>query len=84
MFDDLSLVNLLNVLRVICLAVDTIGILVGLDLVIGAPIVMFVNNVLNKVINFDKSLAKPTMRISLGILFVVVSGVMMYVTLRAR
>jgi hypothetical protein len=77
-------VTLVSVLRAICIAIDTIGIVVGLDLIIGAPLVKGINNLLNKVINFDKSLTNPKTRISLGILFIVVSGVMMYVTLRTR
>ncbi len=76
--------TLVNVLRSICLVIDTIGIVIGLDLIIGAPLVLFINHVLNKVINFDKTLTKPKTRIGLGILFVVVSAIMLYVTLRTR
>lgn len=74
MFDDLTLVN---ALRNISLFVEAVGILAGLDLIIGAPVTSSLNNLLNKVINFEKSLGKPTVRVGLGITFVVISGLMM-------
>lgn len=77
-------VILVNILRNICLAIDTIVILIGLDLIIGAPVVSFINKMLNKVIDFDKSLNDPKARISLGFFFMIVAGAMMYVTLKAR
>lgn len=76
-------VILVNVLRILCLAIDGIGIIIGLDLIIGAPMVSFLNKLLNRVIDFDKSLSKAKIRIGLGILFVVVAGAMMYVTLKS-
>lgn len=68
---------LVNTLRNVCLFIDALGIIVGLDLIIGAPGVSFLNNLLNKVIDFDKCLANPVTRVSLGLLFVIISGSMM-------
>ncbi len=79
--DDVTVVS---ILRIICLVIDAIGIIVGLDLVIGAPLVKFLSKILNKVIDFDKSLVNTKTRIILGFLFVIISGVMLYVTLRTR
>jgi len=79
--DELTLVN---VLRNLSLVVDTIGILVGLDLIIGAPVIRGVNNLLSKLIDFDKSLNNSRTRIGLGIAFVVIAGIMMVVTLKTR
>lgn len=74
MLDELILVN---ALRNFSLFVDGLGILVGLDLIIGAPLICFLNHLLNKVIDFDKSLSKPLARIGLGLIFMVISGIMM-------
>jgi len=74
MFDELIIVQ---ALRNISLFIDTLGILVGLDLIIGAPVISFLNNLLNKVIDFDKALSNPVKRVSLGIIFVVISGLML-------
>lgn len=74
MFDELTMVN---VLRSFSLFVDGLGILVGLDLIIGAPLISFLNHLLNKAIDFDKALSKPLTRIGLGLIFVVISGLMM-------
>jgi hypothetical protein len=76
--------TLLGVLRSLCLTIDAIGILIGLDLIIGAPIVRGINNLLNKVFDLDKTLLKPTSRIALGLLFMAVSLIMLYVALNAK
>jgi len=75
---------LVNALRNICLFINALGIIVGLDLVIGAPGVSFLNNLLNKIIDFDKCLANPVTRVSLGLLFVIISGSMMAFVLIAN
>ncbi|MDD5156173.1 MAG: hypothetical protein PHF11_06825 [Candidatus Omnitrophica bacterium] len=77
-------VTFVYALRWICLSIDTLGILVGLDLIIGAPVIRGINAVLNKVIDIDKNLAKTSTRVGAGIIFVVISAAMLYVTLRAR
>lgn len=76
-------VTLVNVLRWVCLVIDSLGIIVGLDLIIGAPLITFLSKLLNRVIDFDKSLAKAKIRISLGLLFVAIAAIMMYVTLKS-
>lgn len=81
MIDDVILVN---ALRNVSLSIDALGIIVGLDLIIGAPLISFLNKLLNKVIDFDKSLANPVTRVSLGLLFVIISGLMMAFVLRAK
>lgn len=73
-----------QVLRGICLGIDTLGILVGLDLIIGAPIIKGINTLLNKMVDIDKNLSKPATRVGLGVTFVVISAIMLYVTLKAR
>ncbi len=75
---------LVNVLRNVSLFIDSVGIIIGLDLIIGAPLVNFLNKILNKVIDFDKSLANPVTRVSLGILFVIISGLLMTFVLKAK
>lgn len=77
-------VTLVNTLRIVCLIIDTIGIAIGLDLIIGAPVIFFLNRILNKVVDFDKALGNRKTRVSLGILFVIVSGIMLCVTIRTR
>lgn len=81
MIDDIILVN---ALRNVSLSIDALGIIVGLDLIIGAPLISFLNNLLNKVIDFDKSLANPVTRVGLGLLFVIISGLMMSFVLMAK
>ncbi len=75
---------LVNVLRNVSLFIDSVGIIIGLDLIIGAPLVNFLNKILNKVIDCDKSLANSVTRVSLGILCVIISGLLMTFVLKAK
>lgn len=75
---------LVNALRNISLFFNVLGIIVGLDLIVGAPLISFLNSLLNKVINFDKCLANSVIRVSLGLLFVIISGLMMAFVLIAK
>lgn len=75
---------LVNALRNVSLSIDALGIIVGLDLIVGAPLISFLNNLLNKVINFDKCLANSVIRVGLGLLFVIISGLMMVFVLMAK
>jgi hypothetical protein len=75
---------LVNALRKISLFIDSVGVIIGLDLIIGAPLVNFINKTLNKVIDIDKILSKPTMRVNLGLLFVIICGLLMTFALKAR
>jgi hypothetical protein len=66
-----------NLLRVIGLVAGIIGILAALDLICGARVTRFINRASTKVIDIDKSISSPGIRISIAIVFLVFSLIML-------
>jgi len=66
--------TLLSVLRNISIFVSVVGILAGLDLLLGARVMSNLKNVLDKAVDIDKMIMKTKMRVFLGALFLLLSA----------
>jgi hypothetical protein len=72
--DDVVFINLI---RNISIFASAIGLLAGLDLILGARITSTLKNILDKaMINMDKAVFNTKVRITLGVLFILISGLM--------
>ena len=66
--------TLLSVLKNISIFVSVVGILAGLDLLLGARVMSNLKNVLDKAVDIDKMIMKTKMRVFLGALFLLLSA----------
>jgi len=66
--------TLLSVLRNISIFVSVVGILAGLDLLLGARVMSNLKNVLDKAVDIDKMIMKTKARVFLGALFLLLSA----------
>jgi hypothetical protein len=72
--DDVVFINLI---RNISIFASVIGLLAGLDLILGARITSTLKNILDKaMLNMDKAVFNTKVRITLGVLFILISGLM--------
>ena len=62
-----------NVLKIISLVAGVTGILLGLDLLLGNPVMNALKRLLDRTVNFDKIIARPKVRKGLGFVLVVLS-----------
>jgi uncharacterized membrane protein HdeD (DUF308 family) len=66
-------VSYANVLRGLGITAGVIGIIIGLDLIFGAPWVSALRRILEKPFDFDKIITNRKARIILGIVFLILS-----------
>lgn len=66
--------TLLSVLRNISIFVSVVGILAGLDLLLGARVMSNLKNVLDKAVDIDKMVMNTKARVFLGALFLLLSA----------
>lgn len=72
--DDMVLIN---IVRNISIVASIIGIFAGLDLILGARITSTLKNILDKaMVNVDKAVVSVKARIVLGVLFILISSLM--------
>lgn len=71
-------VVLVSFVKNISLVASIVGILAGLDLLFGARLITVLQNVLDKatVISVDKAIVNPKVRVGLGLLFLILSVLM--------
>jgi len=74
--DELLLVG---ILRKISIFVSIVGILAGLDLLLGVRVMSSLKRVLDKAVDFDKMIIDTKVRVFLGALFLVISILMILV-----
>jgi len=74
--DELLLVG---ILRKISIFVSIVGILAGLDLLLGVRVMSALKRVLDRAVDFDKMIIDTKVRIFLGVLFLVISILMILV-----
>jgi hypothetical protein len=74
--DELLLVG---ILRKISIFVSMVGVLAGLDLLLGVRVMSALKRVLDKAVDFDKMIIDTKVRIFLGVLFLVISILMILV-----
>jgi hypothetical protein len=74
--DELLLVG---ILRKISIFVSIVGILAGLDLLLGVRVISALKRILDKAVDFDKMIIDTKVRIFLGVLFLVISIIMILV-----
>jgi len=80
--DDVTLVNLV---RNISIVASVIGLLAGFDLILGAKITSTLKNILDRaMINVDKAIFSTKLRVTLGVLFVLISGLMILLIISTR
>ncbi len=80
--DDVTLVNLV---RNISIVASVIGLLAGFDLILGAKITSTLKNILDRaMINVDKAVFSTKLRVTLGVLFVLISGLMILLIISTR
>ncbi len=77
-------VLLAQILRNVSLGISLIGILVGLDLVLGAKAILTVKRFFDRAYNFDQVITKPKTRMLLGIIILLVSLVMLFLLMVTR
>ena len=75
---------LVQTLRNVSLGISLIGILVGLDLILGAKVILAVKRFLDRAYNFDQAITKVKTRILLGIIILLVSLVMLFLLRATR
>jgi hypothetical protein len=94
-----------TILRKISIFASTIGMLVGLDLLLGAKTILFFKNILDRIFNvdkiiikvssffrktldkefyFDQLITKTKLRIFLGVLFLIISALMISFVMTKR
>jgi hypothetical protein len=74
--DELLLVG---ILRKISIFVSIVGILAGVDLLLGVRVISALKRILDKAVDFDKMIIDTKIRIFLGVLFLVISILMILV-----
>jgi hypothetical protein len=80
--DELTLIALV---RNISIFASIIGLLAGLDLILGARITTTLKNILDKaMVNVDKAVFSVKVRITLGLLFVIISSLMILLVISTR
>jgi len=72
------------ILKKTSLGIGVFGILVGLDLLLGAKITLAAKHLLDKAYNVDKAIASPQTRLGLGITMLVISLVMLLLIFMAK
>jgi len=77
-------VLLAQILRNVSLGISLIGILVGLDLVLGAKAILTAKRFFDRAYNFDQVITKPRTRMLLGIIILLVSLVMLFLLMATR
>jgi len=63
----------INILKTISLIASVVGIIIGLDMILGARIITALKRVLEKSFDFDKKITNPKAKISLGIVLLCLS-----------
>ena len=80
--DDMALVN---IARNISIIASIVGLLAGLDLVLGAKITTTLKNILDRaMVNVDKVVLSVKARIALGVIFILISGLMIVFIMTVR
>jgi len=78
-------VVLVTLVRNISIFASIVGLLAGLDLILGARITTTLKNILDKaMVNVDKAVFSVRVRITLGLLFVVISSLMILLVISTR
>lgn len=67
-------ITVISLLKNISIFVSVVGILAGLDLLLGARVMSNLKNVLDKAVDIDKMIMKTKMRVFLGALFLLLSA----------
>ena len=62
-----------NLLKTISLVAGIVGILLGLDLIFGAPVITILKRVFDKKFDFDKMITDPKVRRGFGIILLALS-----------
>jgi len=74
-----------SMVRNISMFASIVGLLAGLDLILGARITSTLKAILDRaMINVDKAVFSTKIRIVLGLLFVLISGLMMVLIISTR
>jgi len=68
--DDILFTNLLKAISV---TAGVIGVLLGLDLIFGTPVINFLKRSLDKSFDFEKMIARPKVKKGLGVVLVILS-----------
>ncbi len=80
--DEMAVVNFV---KGVAVCASIIGILAGLDLLLGARVVSVLKQVLDKaMVNLDKAVISTRARVIFGILFLVLSAVMLLLLLTTK
>ena len=80
--DDVALVNLVRSISIIA---SVVGLVAGFDLILGARIISVLRSILDKaMVNVDKAVFTTKVRITLGVLFVVISGMMVLLVISTK
>ncbi|MFH0738383.1 MAG: hypothetical protein V2A59_00795 [Candidatus Omnitrophota bacterium] len=78
-------VILIALVRNISIFASIVGLLAGLDLILGARITTTLKAVLDKaMVNVDKAVFSTKVRITLGLLFVIISSLMILLIISTR
>jgi len=73
-----------EILKRISMVAITVGVLTGLDLLLGAKVLSVFNKVSDKKFSLDDAITSSKLRISLGVTFLVVCVFLMLLVLTAR
>jgi hypothetical protein len=80
--DDVALINLVRNISIIA---SVVGLLAGFDLILGARIISMLKSILDKaMVNVDKAVFTTKVRLTLGVLFVVISGMMILLVISTK
>ncbi len=72
-----------EILKRISLFGIIVGLLTGLDLLTGVRVISILNNISSKRFLLDEAINNPKARVSLGIIFLVVCGLLVFLVLTA-